>query len=241
MEFRGIKILYEDKNLLVCFKPAGLSVQTANLRDADMESLLKSTLRERDPGGGEPYLGVVHRLDQPVQGLVVFARTKEAAAKLGAQAADGRMEKVYVALTEADGQSGTGSEQGSGQPVLLEDYLLRDGRNNTSRVVPAGTRGAKKAALVYEDISSQEEFSAGVRLLRIHLQTGRHHQIRVQLSHAGMPLIGDRKYGKPERTGLKLCACRLSFVHPATGKTCSWSVEEETLRNWRAEYGEGHK
>ena len=127
-----IRILFEDEQIIVCEKPAGVAVQTKRLGQADMESLLKN----RRAGKGElPYIGVVHRLDQPVSGVMVFAKTKEAAAALGRQIASGLADKFYYAVTDG----GAGSRKGQ-----FTDYLLRDGRTNTSAVVESSTPGAKE-------------------------------------------------------------------------------------------------
>lgn len=133
-----IRILFEDEQIIVCEKPAGVAVQTKRLGQADMESLLKN----RRAGKGElPYIGVVHRLDQPVSGVMVFAKTKEAAAALSRQIASGLADKFYYAVTDGVPETGKGQ---------FTDYLLRDGRTNTSAVVESSTPGAKRAELSYE-------------------------------------------------------------------------------------------
>lgn len=227
-------ILYEDSHILVCRKPAGLAVQSARPGAPDMESLLKNYLaadggsgrRDNSASGkknefretsGIPWIAVVHRLDQPVEGVLVFAKTLPAAKDLSRQIAAGEMTKIYLAVTCGTVPAKEG---------ILEDYLKKDGRTNTSAVVPKGTPGSKRAVLSYEVL---EELPAGNKLLRIHLQTGRHHQIRVQLAHAGMPLLGDRKYGSPETSvyPLALCAHSLTFRHPATKKTMNFCVLPE--------------
>lgn len=162
-----------------------------------------------------PYLAVVHRLDQPVEGVLVFAKNKDAAGKLGRQVQDGTMKKEYLAVCE-----GKIEKQGVQK---FEDFLVKDGRSNTSRVVQPGTAGAKKAVLEYEVIRTQENRT----LVQIHLGTGRHHQIRVQFSHAGYPLAGDAKYGAKEKGSLALCAHHLELKHPRTGKQLSFTVKPE--------------
>ncbi len=209
-----LTILYEDDAILVCRKPAGVAVQTARLGEADMESLLKNYRAEK---GEEPWIGVVHRLDQPVEGVMVFAKTKEAAASLGHQMRERLAEKDYYAVTDGIPAQKKG---------MLEDYLLRDGRTNLSSVVAKTTPGAKRAALSYEVIKEGN----GRAVLRIRLQTGRHHQIRVQLAHAGMPIAGDRKYQfrehvAPSGRGLSLCACRLVFRHPADKRKLEFEID----------------
>ena len=167
-----------------------------------------------------PYLGVVHRLDQPVEGVLVFAKNKKAAAGLTRQITTGNIVKEYLAVTDRM------SEKRQGR---LEDYLIKNGRTNTSEVVTSKTSGAKKAVLDYEVIHqiSDERTESGKRILiKIHLETGRHHQIRVQMAHAGMPLLGDRKYnpGEISQLPLGLCSCHLIFRHPITGKKMEFQV-----------------
>lgn len=271
------KILAEDQHILVCCKPPGLAVQSGRIGEPDMVSELKNYL-----GGRNPYLGLVHRLDQPVSGLLVFAKTPQAAAKLSQQAAahgeapqggknqtgkqdktgqqkkngnqsPGKagipsMEKGYMALIYiGTGKEGAAVSQGQkpGQDknrnedlykiqdkeVKLVDYLLRDAGHNTSRVVKAGTKGAKRAELLYQ----VAETSGRQALVRIRLLTGRHHQIRVQFANAGLPLLGDARYGTEESReysaekgygNICLCASSLSFYHPVTGKKMFFQLEE---------------
>lgn len=237
------KILAEDSQILVCLKPAGLAVQSARPGEADMVSELKNYLAasqraKNAPGSGSriPYLGLVHRLDQPVSGILVFAKTPKAAAELSRQASgvekEHPMEKEYRALVYV--------EEGISLPAAgtereLVDWLKKEPGQNLSRVVSAGTAGAKRAELsfgVAEEGSSPE---CRHSCLSIRLHTGRHHQIRVQLAHAGLPLLGDARYGSAQsreysaRLGIRsicLCACRLNFFHPVTGKQMEFEIRE---------------
>lgn len=211
------KILFEDKFIMVCYKPAGLPTQTASVMAPDMVSELKNYLR-RSSGSGtkEPYVGLVHRLDQPVEGVLVFGKTQRAAAALSAQLNDGTLHKTYLAVTEGIPEE---------KEAVLTDYLWKDGRDNSSRVVPEGTKGAKRAELSYRVISEKN----GSTLIEIDLKTGRHHQIRVQMAHMGCPLLGDRKYGRSSQTvrNPALCASKLAFRHPQTGKMMEFTVDPE--------------
>ena len=227
------KIIYEDNFILVCFKPAGLPTQTASVMVPDMVSELKNYLR-RSGGSGtkEPYVGLVHRLDQPVEGLLVFGKTQRAAAALSAQLNDGTLHKTYLAVTEGVPEK---------KEAVLTDYLWKDSRDNSSRVVPEGTKGAKRAELSYRVVavksgSAAEAASDGgaagqdnLALLEIDLKTGRHHQIRVQMAHMGCPLLGDRKYGRASQAvrNPALCASKITFRHPQTGKRMEFAVEPE--------------
>ncbi|MDO5540233.1 MAG: RluA family pseudouridine synthase [Eubacteriales bacterium] len=201
-----LNIIYEDDDMIACCKPAGIAVQSASFGKKDLESMVRTYIAEKS-GKPNPYLGVVHRLDQPVQGIVVMAKTKKAAASLSAQVQDGGMEKEYLAVICGK----AGKKEGE-----LVDFLLKDGKSNSSKKVAEGTREAKKAVLSYRVVAEKEAYS----LMRIKLQTGRHHQIRVQMASAGLPLYGDTKYnpGAQKGQGLALCADHLTFVHPGSGE-----------------------
>ena len=222
-------ILYEDKDILVCHKPAGLAVQNARVGSMDMESLLKNYIAQKVPGK-MPYLGIIHRLDQPVEGVLVFALNPKAAADLSRQMTAGKIKKTYLAVTEGTVKV---------KSAKLVDWLKKDGRTNSSAVVEGGTSGAKKAILSYEVLETwknkEDAQDCGERnLIRIDLDTGRHHQIRVQMAHHGMPLWADGKYKKKEEmleaeqgTAIGLCAWRLEFAHPKTGKKMKFEVQPE--------------
>lgn len=220
------RILYEDKDIIVWHKPAGIATQTARVGQADMVSETANYLKS-------PYVGVVHRLDQPVEGILVFAKNKEAAAKLSRQATGEIMRKEYLALVCGRNIPREGE---------LVDYLLKDGKTNISRIVPPEVKGAKKAVLEYEVIKEilsekRDNNQDSLALVKILLHSGRHHQIRVQMAGAGMPLLGDHKYGGQTalelsaRLGVRetaLCAYRLSFVHPRTGERMQFEIKPES-------------
>ncbi len=223
MGFEEKDILYEDPSILVCRKRPGMAVQSAGPGQMDLESALKNYLARKNPGKGVPYLGVVQRLDQPVEGVLVFALTKQAAASLNRQMAEGRMEKIYLALVRASLEPGQSGE--------LTDWLKKEGRRSV--VVDSAVRGGKRARLAYEVLAEKE----GKSLLSVRLYTGRYHQIRCQLAHGGMPVAGDILYGSGEaRMGaIGLCACRLAFGHPKTGKRMEFAVWPE--HNIFAQFG----
>lgn len=207
-------ILYEDEQLLVCRKHAGMAVQSARVGQMDMESALRNYLK-----GG--FLGIVQRLDQPVEGILVFGRSPAATAALNRQQQNGKIRKQYLAVFVGKPESAEGQ---------LTDFLLKDGRTNTSCVVSEGRSQSKKAVLYYRILSWQDP----VGMAEITLQTGRHHQIRVQMAHHKMPLWGDNKYHKerlPEEEGqnIGLCAYRLEFEHPKTRKKLHFQIEPEGL------------
>lgn len=224
------RILYEDNDIIVCHKPAGIATQTARVGQADMVSEIANYLAIT--AKGRPYVGVVHRLDQPVEGVLVFAKNRQAATQLGQQIQDHRMEKYYYAVVCGQDFKPCGE---------LTDYLLKDGKTNTSRVVPPEVKDAKKAVLDYKIMAEQiceetDETALRVALVEIRLHTGRHHQIRVQMSHAGMNLLGDYKYADAETVKMSehmhikeiaLCAYRLLFLHPKTGKKLQFEIKPE--------------
>ena len=206
-------IRYEDKDILVCYKPAGLAVQSARMGQMDLESLLKNYEVSKNPGQ-MPFVGVVHRLDQPVEGLLVFGKNRKAAAKLNQSLAQEGLGKKYLAVVH-----GTVNEKGR-----LEDYLKKDARQNASFVVEEGTPQSKKAVLRYAPLKIKDSMT----LVEIEIDTGRHHQIRVQMSHAGMPLAGDHKYGKEDDVDtVALCAHKIAFPHPVTGKKMKFEIRPQ--------------
>ena len=215
----GLNILFEDDHVLVVKKDAGIPVQAGKMRIMDLQGLIKNELYRRNRKGGEPYLGLIHRLDQPVEGVMVFAKTPFAAGALSEQVTDGRMKKHYLALL-----CGKPSED-SGK---LVDYLVKDGRTNTSSVVKEQNKDAKRAELNYQVLKRYEETT----LVEVELITGRHHQIRVQMANAGWPLYGDTKYNPQfqdvtEHVQTALCAYKLSFVQPKTKKVMEFCIEPD--------------
>lgn len=213
------KILYEDKEILIVNKPVGLAVQTAKVGQPDLVSELKNYLKA-------PYLGVVHRLDQPVEGLLVFAKTRRAAAELTKQLGQGILYKQYYAVIcgKPAAQSGT-----------LVDYLIKDSTAGMAKVVGKDFREARKAILQYR-VLTEIDTPERLALMDIQIETGRFHQIRAQMSHADMPLLGDGRYGNKDsldtasRLGVRnaaLCACLLEIKHPTTGKKLSWKIVPE--------------
>lgn len=230
-------IIYEDPDIIVCRKPSGIPVQSARISVPDMVSILKNYLSSATAAGkssatrtGNSYLAVVHRLDQPVEGLLVFAKTPAAAKDLNRQLTSHGFRKYYRAVVTGIPEPAEGT---------LEDYLVKDGRTNTSRVCTKDTPGAKQARLHYwteEIFKNTEPATSRIRIL---LDTGRHHQIRVQMANHGCPLAGDRKYGKAlpgisgsdgstKKDAVRLCACRLEFRHPRDGRRMVFELPDES-------------
>ena len=203
----NLHIVYEDNHIIVVIKPCNIPVQADKSGDIDMLSMIKSYIKEKYNKPGEVYLGLVHRLDRMVGGLVVFAKTSKAASRLSEYIRNREFKKKYIAVVN-------GTISGSGQ---LKDFLIKDERINMSRVVTSNVNGSKEAILEYNTVSNFIYNNKKYSLINIDLKTGRHHQIRVQLANAGYPLYGDIKYGqKINKVGenLALWACYLSFYHP---------------------------
>ncbi|MBE5781278.1 MAG: RluA family pseudouridine synthase [Clostridiales bacterium] len=194
----SVEIVYEDNHLLVAIKPHNMPTQADSSKDMDILTYLKGYIKEEYNKPGAVYLGLVHRLDRPAAGLMVFARTSKAASRLATQLQNGELKKTYRAVIE-----GVPDDKGT-----FTDYLLK-GDGNLSRVVKPGTPGAKQAVLHYQLIESRGNRS----LVEVDLVTGRPHQIRVQFASRNMPLVGDARYGEGGRQ-LALYASGLSLIHP---------------------------
>ncbi len=179
-----LKIFYEDNHILVVQKPNNIPSQADKTGDEDMLSILKSYLKKKYNKSGDVYLGLVHRLDRPTGGIMVFARTSKAASRLSEQIRTKQIEKKYLAV--CDGKLEKPKDTWC-------DFLLKTERTNTSRVVPEGTKNAKEAILDYELVRYNEKTNLSV--IKVNLHTGRHHQIRVQFASRGHSLYGDQKYG----------------------------------------------
>ncbi len=205
-----IRVLYEDNHLLVVEKPANVPVQADASGDEDLLTACKGYIKEKYQKPGEVYLGLVHRLDRPVGGVMVFARTSKAAARLTEQFSAHRAQKRYAAIVE-------GSAPGEGR---LTDWLLKNESTNTTSVVKEGTSGAKQARLRFRTLAREK----GSSLLDVDLQTGRPHQIRVQLSHAGFPIHGDQRYNPAAKAGeqIRLWAYALTISHPTLKEEMSF-------------------
>lgn len=208
------KIIFEDDAMLVCKKAAGTAVQSRRLGTPDLESMVRSYLRKKN-GRQAPYAAAVHRLDQPVEGLVVFAKDKQAAAHLSLQMSEHTAGKYYLAVTEGKWEQ---------TEDVLTDYLKKDAKNNRSCVTDEADKNGKKSQLEYRVLETRQD----MQLVEIHLLTGRHHQIRVQTSHAGHPIVEDTKYNiryfeKPAGCQLALCAYKLILSHPVSKKRMTFS------------------
>lgn len=204
-----MEILYEDNHIIIVNKAVGEIVQGDKTGDEPLSETLKRFIKERDAKPGNVFVGVAHRLDRPVSGVVAFAKTSKALARLNAMFATGQIHKTYWAVT-----AGTPPEpQGE-----LRHYITTTERNNKSYASLQPKDGAKEARLRYRLLTATERY----KLVEVELLTGRKHQIRVQLAAIGCPIKGDLKYGAKRSNpdgGISLHARRITFIHPVSGKT----------------------
>lgn len=213
-------VLHEDSHLLVIHKPAGIAVQSARVGQMDVESELRNYLaRQKKPA----FVGLVHRLDQPVEGVLVVAVTKDAAARLNKQLAAGDLNKKYLAVVHLE-------KENIEESAVFTDKMSKDGQ--VAKIVSPDDKDAKAAILYYRILQKQGELA----LVDVEIETGRFHQIRCQMAHHGMPLLGDVKYGSSasqeisQTLGIRqvaLCADRITFRHPVTGKELFFEVKPE--------------
>ena len=218
-----MKVLYEDNHIIVVEKMPNIPSQGDKTGDVDMLTLIKEYLKQKYNKPGNVYLGLIHRLDRPVGGVMVFAKTSKAAARLSEQVRNKELKKKYLVIV--DGKLDK-------QKDILEDYLLKNERNNLSKVVAEGTKNSKFASLDYEVLKYNEETNLSV--LKINLHTGRHHQIRVQLSSRSHSIYGDQKYGTRGRgKQIALWAYSLTIKHPVTKENMEFEDYPEKIGSWK--------
>jgi len=220
-----LKILYEDNHIIAAVKPFNVPSQEDASKDRDMLSELKSYIKEKYDKKGKVYLGLLHRLDRPAGGVMVFARTSKAAARLSHAIQKGGVQKVYYAVLQK-------------RPPKKEDellgYMLKDTKSNISRMADANEPGAKLAKLKYSILQE----NPGLTLVKIDLYTGRPHQIRVQMQSIGCPIFGDMRYGAgDEKHQLALWAYSLSFEHPVKKERLEITAEPPDTYPWNLFFG----
>lgn len=201
-----LNVIYEDNSIIVVVKPHNVPTQADESGDLDLLSQVKEYIKEKYNKPGEAFVGLVHRLDRPTGGIMVFARNSKSAKRLSEQIKE-HTRKVYYAVVDGELRAESGT---------LVNYLKKDEKNNIVKIVTQSEEGAKKAELDYKVLEREGNLS----LMQIELKTGRSHQIRVQMNGIGLPLYGDMKYNTKEsgkvKTGLALWAGRLEINHPIT-------------------------
>lgn len=212
-------VIYEDNHVIVVNKPQGIPSQADKTGDIDMLTLVKQYIKEKYNKPGEVYLGLVHRLDRSTAGLMIFARTSKAASRLSNYIREGDFKKEYLAVVC--------KKLEVGKTEILENYLVKDEKNNKSQVVDKNVKGAKLAKLEYTVVGNIDEYS----YIRVKLYTGRHHQIRVQMSNIGCPLYGDIKYGG-KKGKLALFATHLETYHPTKDEMLAFDLLPEKAGIW---------
>ena len=219
---QNLEVIYEDNHIIVVKKQPNIPSQADKTQDMDMLTLIKEYIKEKYNKPGNVYLGLVHRLDRPVGGVMVFAKTSKAASRLSDQVREKVFKKRYLAVVDGKFESATGT---------LEDYLYKDERNNVSKVVTEEKRNAKFAKLDYEVIKYDSNLNLSV--VKINLHTGRHHQIRVQLSSRNHSIYGDQKYGtRGQGKQIALWAYELTIQHPITKEEMTFKCLPESNGTW---------
>ena len=214
-----MEILYEDNHIIVVSKPQGVASQPDETGDKDMLTQVKEYIKEKYNKPGEVYLGLVHRLDRSTAGLMIFAKTSKAASRLSNYIREGDFKKEYLAVVC--------KKLDVGKTEILENYLVKDEKNNKSQVADKNTKGAKLAKLEYTVIGNNGQYS----YIHVKLYTGRHHQIRVQMANVGCPLYGDIKYGG-KKGNLALFATHLETYHPTKDEILSFDLLPEKKGIW---------
>lgn len=219
---QNLKVIYEDNHIIVVEKIPNIPSQSDKTGDLDMLTLVKQYLKEKYQKPGNVYIGLIHRLDRPVGGVMIFAKTSKAASRLSNQVREKVFQKVYLAVV--DGKPEKDRE-------ILENYLYKDERNNMSRVVSKDKKNAKYAKLEYEVLYYHP--LKKLSLVKVHLYTGRHHQIRVQLANSGHSIFGDNKYGKRGKgKQIALWAYQLTIEHPITKEKMQFVDLPEKIGTW---------
>ena len=225
-----MEVVYEDNHIIIVNKKSGEIVQGDKTGDRPLSDIVKDYIKEKYDKPGAVFLGVVHRLDRPVSGLVIFARTSKALSRLNKMFAEGRVHKTYWAIVKRKEEV---RSQESEEWHTLEHWLVRNEKQNKSYAYDSEKPNAKKAILKYRTLSHSDNYT----LLEISLMTGRHHQIRCQLAAMGCPIKGDLKYGAPRSNpdgSISLMSRRVEFVHPVSKETifAEAPLPDDTL--WQA-------
>lgn len=219
---QNLKIIYEDNHIIVVEKIPNIPSQSDKTGDIDMLTMVKQYIKDKYNKPGNVYLGLVHRLDRPVGGIMIFAKTSKAAGRLSEQVRDKIFKKRYLAVVDGKITKNKG---------ILEDYLYKDERNNISKVVDKNKKNSKLAKLDYEVVTYNEV--KNLSLVKVNLHTGRHHQIRVQLSNFGHSIFGDQKYGtRGQGKQIALWSYELTIQHPINKEEITFKDFPETIGTW---------
>ncbi len=216
MTKKDLEVLYEDNHIIVVYKPANVLSQGDATGDKDLLTIVKEYVKEKYHKPGNVYIGLVHRLDRPVEGVMVFARSSKAASRLSDQIKKKDFSKHYLAIINGILPEKNGE---------FRDYLLKKEDGNT---IVTDSKHGKESILRYKVLSEKDNMS----LVRIELITGRHHQIRVQFSSRGYPLVGDQRYGKTDGKQICLCSNELSFIHPTTKEVMNFTHNPKPRSEW---------
>ncbi|HEY8444024.1 MAG TPA: RNA pseudouridine synthase [Clostridia bacterium] len=216
-----MEVIYEDNNILVAVKPQNIPTISDGTQEKDMVLLCKEHIKQSAQKPGEVYLGLLHRLDKPTGGAMLFAKNAKTAEKISQAIKDGEVEKYYLAVLVGSPKEKHG---------ILTHYLLKDAKENSVKIVPIATEGAKKAVLEYWIMGEYGKLS----LAKIKLYTGIPHQIRVQMSSLGSPILGDTKYGGSQmpKVNLALWSCEIKLTHPVTKTKMSFRCYPPEGKPW---------
>jgi 23S rRNA pseudouridine1911/1915/1917 synthase len=217
-----LNIIYEDNHIIVVEKIINVLSQRDNTNDVDMLTLIKDYIKEKYDKKGDVYLGLVHRLDRMVGGIMIFARTSKAASRLSEEIRNKNFKKSYIAVVNGLIKEKKG---------CLENYLIKDDKNNISKVVSKSVSDAKIAKLTYRVMDENKKLN--LSLLDIDLETGRHHQIRVQMSNFKHPLYGDKKYGGKGNGIIALWAYKIKFKHPVKDEVMEFKCWPNQIGIWK--------
>ena len=213
-----LNILYEDNHIIVVVKQFNIPVQEDSSKDLDMLTIIKNYIKEKYNKPGNVYLGLVHRLDRPASGVMVFAKTSKAASRLSDQIRKNEVKKTYLAVVHGNIK----------EEDTLINYINKDNKTNSSYI---DNKNGKESILSYNRLKYDKEND--LSLVKVNLKTGRHHQIRLQMSNINHPLYGDQRYGKEDKKQLALFAYKLEFIHPVSKETLTFSYLPEYIGIWK--------
>ena len=223
-KMNNLEVLYEDNHIIVVVKPFNVPVQEDSSKDLDMITIIKKYLKEKYNKPGNVYLGLVHRLDRPTYGVMVFAKTSKAASRLSMEVRNRNIKKTYLAIVHGKTKKNE----------KLIDYISKDNKSNSSYI---DNVNGKESILEYNTLYYDEKDD--LSLIKVNLETGRHHQIRLQMSNINHPLYGDQRYRTNDKKQLALVSYKLEFIHPVTKDIISFEKLPEKRGVWKMLNTEG--